>query len=141
LAPVLEMEAEQLDVKRIRRLRGDILAVAVECHIARLWTTLGCCVNDGVWRMEHRAAGQEMGMADRNGSSKGKWRHMAILWWLQDGGSFRAQGIFGQDIFIDPTIQLVIGVAKIAREHADRSERWGNAGCILSGRSTDVAKQ
>lgn len=45
------------------------------------------------------------------------------LWWLNDGGSFRAQGIFGQDIFIDPNSRIVIA-QQSAREEADRPEDW-----------------
>ena len=29
-------------------------------------------------------------------------------WWTYDGGSYAAQGIFGQGIFIDPSRQLVL---------------------------------
>ncbi|MEM9057905.1 MAG: serine hydrolase domain-containing protein [Pseudomonadota bacterium] len=32
------------------------------------------------------------------------------LWWLDEGTSFRARGIFGQQIFIDPARQLVIAI-------------------------------
>lgn len=46
------------------------------------------------------------------------------LWWLHGNGSFRAQGIFGQDIFMDPDNRMVI-VLQSAREEADKPEDWG----------------
>lgn len=36
--------------------------------------------------------------------------HYGYLWWLFDGGAFAAQGIFGQRIFIDPALDLVVAV-------------------------------
>lgn len=77
-------------------------------------------------------------MADATAPSKGNGEY-GYLWWLQDGGSFRAQGIFGQDIFIDPDNQLVIALQS-AREHADRSEDWELQDAFYDA-VTDVLKQ
>ena len=35
-------------------------------------------------------------------------RGYGYQWWTYDNGSFAAQGIFGQSIFIDPTRKLII---------------------------------
>ncbi|MEO1160974.1 MAG: serine hydrolase domain-containing protein, partial [Pseudomonadota bacterium] len=45
------------------------------------------------------------------------------LWWLHGNGSFRAQGIFGQDIFMDPRRRIVIALQS-ARADADKPDDW-----------------
>lgn len=45
------------------------------------------------------------------------------LWWLAGGGAYRASGIFGQGIYIDPAQDLVIALHS-ARPDASREEDW-----------------
>ena len=45
------------------------------------------------------------------------------LWWLPGNGAYRASGIFGQGIYIDPSRNLVIALHS-ARRHASRDEDW-----------------
>jgi len=49
--------------------------------------------------------------------------YYGYFWWLAGDGSFRASGIFGQGIMIDPAENLVIALHS-ARPHADRDEEW-----------------
>jgi CubicO group peptidase (beta-lactamase class C family) len=46
-------------------------------------------------------------MTDSTTPSKGSEGY-GYLWWLNGGGPFRASGIFGQQIYIDPTSRVVI---------------------------------
>lgn len=77
-------------------------------------------------------------MADATAPSSSNDEY-GYLWWLQDGGAYRAQGIFGQDIFIDPDNQLVIALQS-AREHADRSADWELQDALYEA-VTEVLKQ
>ncbi len=45
------------------------------------------------------------------------------LWWLRGNGDFRAQGIFGQDVLIDPDHRIVIALQS-ARADADKAGDW-----------------
>lgn len=45
------------------------------------------------------------------------------FWWLTDGAAFRASGIFGQGIYINPEQNLVIALHS-ARADASRDEDW-----------------
>jgi len=47
--------------------------------------------------------------------------YYGYLWWLPGDGTFRASGIFGQGIYIDPGANLVIAMHS-ARPHASRRE-------------------
>jgi CubicO group peptidase (beta-lactamase class C family) len=49
--------------------------------------------------------------------------YYGYFWWLAGDGAFRASGIFGQGIMIDPAENLVIALHS-ARPHADRDEEW-----------------
>lgn len=52
--------------------------------------------------------------------------YYGYLWWLMGDGVFRASGIFGQGIYIDPAENLVIAMHS-ARPHASREEDWNLA--------------
>jgi CubicO group peptidase (beta-lactamase class C family) len=47
--------------------------------------------------------------------------YYGYLWWLLGDGAYRASGIFGQGIYIDPAANLVIAMHS-ARPHASRRE-------------------
>ena len=47
--------------------------------------------------------------------------YYGYLWWLLSDGAYRASGIFGQGIYIDPAANLVIAMHS-ARPHASRRE-------------------
>ena len=47
--------------------------------------------------------------------------YYGYLWWLLDNGAYRASGIFGQGIYIDPAANLVIAMHS-ARPDASREE-------------------
>jgi CubicO group peptidase (beta-lactamase class C family) len=47
--------------------------------------------------------------------------YYGYFWWLPGDGTFRASGIFGQGIYIDPNANLVIALHS-ARPHASRRE-------------------
>ncbi|MEO9873406.1 MAG: hypothetical protein ABJM26_12525 [Anderseniella sp.] len=61
-------------------------------------------------------------MKRSTGPSKGNIEY-GSLWWLHGNGNFRAQGIFGQDIFIDPIRRIVIALQS-ARADADKADDW-----------------
>lgn len=50
--------------------------------------------------------------------SKG-YQGYGYLWWLDEGGSYRARGIFGQQIYIDPQSRTVIAVHSNAQAAVD----------------------
>lgn len=54
--------------------------------------------------------------------SKGN-NEYGYLWWLHGNGSYRAQGVFGQDVFIDPSRRIVIALQS-ARDEADKPGDW-----------------
>lgn len=45
------------------------------------------------------------------------------LWWLRDNNSYAARGIFGQQIYVDPDINVVIAMHS-ARDDASNPEDW-----------------
>ena len=45
------------------------------------------------------------------------------LWWLEADGTYRASGIFGQGIYIDPGEGVVIAIHS-ARAVASKEEDW-----------------
>jgi CubicO group peptidase (beta-lactamase class C family) len=45
------------------------------------------------------------------------------LWWLDGGGTYRASGIFGQGISINPSENVVIAIHS-ARAAASKDEDW-----------------
>jgi CubicO group peptidase (beta-lactamase class C family) len=45
------------------------------------------------------------------------------FWWIHSGGTYSAEGIFGQTIYLDPKHDLVV-VANSAWAHADAPEDW-----------------
>ena len=45
------------------------------------------------------------------------------LWWLRDNNAYAASGIFGQQIYIDPDINIVIAMHS-ARDDASNPEDW-----------------
>jgi CubicO group peptidase (beta-lactamase class C family) len=49
--------------------------------------------------------------------------YYGYLWWLLEDGAYRASGIFGQGIYIDPAENLVIALQS-ARPDASRKEDW-----------------
>ncbi len=64
----------------------------------------------------------ETWMAESTTPSKG-FDGYGYFWWLTDGEDYRATGIFGQGIYIDPARDVVIAIHS-AREHASRPEDW-----------------
>ncbi len=85
--------------------------------------TGGCCINAtlrdyariGIFAMQDGQLPDgtrivpEGWMAESTSPSRG-FGGYGYLWWLDDTGSYRARGIFGQQIFIDPASKLVIAV-------------------------------
>jgi CubicO group peptidase (beta-lactamase class C family) len=45
------------------------------------------------------------------------------FWWINTGGTYAAQGIFGQTIYLDPKHDLVV-VVNSAWKDADKDEDW-----------------
>jgi len=64
----------------------------------------------------------ESWMADSTAPSKGSAGY-GYFWWLNDDGSYRGIGIFGQEIFIDPKENVVIALQS-ARANASRTSDW-----------------
>ena len=85
--------------------------------------TGGCCINAtlrdyariGIFAMEGGVLPDgsrvlpDNWMRDSTTPSKG-YPGYGYLWWLDEANSYRARGIFGQQIFIDPATKLVIAV-------------------------------
>jgi CubicO group peptidase (beta-lactamase class C family) len=46
------------------------------------------------------------------------------FWWIHPDGTYEAEGIFGQSIFLDPKNDLVI-VTNSAGPSADDTKLWG----------------
>ena len=61
-------------------------------------------------------------MQESTTPSKGA-AYYGYLWWLAENGSYRASGIFGQGIYIDPAANLVIALHS-ARPDASKDEDW-----------------
>ena len=61
-------------------------------------------------------------MAESTAPSKGNSGY-GYLWWLNEDGSYRALGIFGQEIYIDPNKDIVIALQS-ARAKASYSPDW-----------------
>lgn len=49
--------------------------------------------------------------------------YYGYFWWLREGGVYRASGIFGQGIYIDPAANVIIAQHS-ARPDADRDADW-----------------
>jgi CubicO group peptidase (beta-lactamase class C family) len=61
-------------------------------------------------------------MKESTTPSKGA-AYYGYLWWLAENGAYRASGIFGQGIYIDPTENLVIAHHS-ARPEASKDKDW-----------------
>lgn len=61
-------------------------------------------------------------MRDSTTPSQG-YAGYGYLWWLRDDNSYAASGIFGQQIYIDPDINVVIAMHS-ARDDASNPEDW-----------------
>jgi len=61
-------------------------------------------------------------MAESTAPSKGNPGY-GYLWWLGEGGVFRASGVFGQGIYIDPQENVVIALHS-ARAVASKKSDW-----------------
>jgi len=59
-------------------------------------------------------------MKESTSPSKGA-PYYGYLWWLLGDGAYRASGVFGQGIYVDPAANLVIAMHS-ARPHASRQE-------------------
>jgi len=61
-------------------------------------------------------------MAEATSPSRG-YAGFGYLWWLHEAGGFRANGIFGQGIYVNPKEQIVVALQS-ARDVADNREDW-----------------
>jgi len=77
-------------------------------------------------------------MKESTTPSKGA-SYYGYLWWLGANGAYRASGIFGQGIYIDPAANLVIAVHS-ARPDASRKEDWALQDAMFSAVSQALAE-
>ena len=61
-------------------------------------------------------------MAEATTPSK-SYRSFGYLWWLHNAGGYRASGVFGQGIYINPDERVVIAIQS-ARDAASKLEDW-----------------
>ncbi len=61
------------------------------------------------------------------------------LWWLSEGGAFRAAGIFGQGIYIDPAANIVIAMHS-AWADASVDSDWALQAALYEALSTAVGE-
>lgn len=59
------------------------------------------------------------------------------FWWINRGGTYAAEGIFGQMIYLDPKHDLVV-VANSAWAQADRDADWGSIAAFMAAVSRTV---
>ena len=97
----------------------------------------GCCINAtlrdyariGLFALNNgvladgTAVLPEQWMAESIAPSKGSAGY-GYFWWLFEDGTYQAEGIFGQGIYVNAEQNIVIALHS-AREHADDSEGWG----------------
>ncbi len=77
-------------------------------------------------------------MAESVTPSQGLARY-GYLWWLRDGGTYAASGIFGQAIHIDPVNNIVIAQHS-AREAASLPDDWALQGAFFSAISDQLSR-
>ena len=59
------------------------------------------------------------------------------FWWIGQGGTYAAQGIFGQEIYLDRKHDLVV-VANSAWTRADDDADWGSMAAFMAAVSRTV---
>ncbi|HEY1879579.1 MAG TPA: serine hydrolase domain-containing protein [Caulobacteraceae bacterium] len=59
------------------------------------------------------------------------------FWWIGQDGSYAAEGVFGQEIYLDPRHDLVV-VANSAWAHADDGADWGSMAAFMAAVSRTV---
>jgi CubicO group peptidase (beta-lactamase class C family) len=62
------------------------------------------------------------------------------FWWLQDGGSYQASGIFGQAIFVDPQKKVVVALHS-ARANASKDSEWALESALFKALTRAVSSQ
>ncbi len=77
-------------------------------------------------------------MAESVTPSQGLARY-GYLWWLRDGGTYAASGIFGQAIHIDPVNNIVIAQHS-AREAASLPDDWALQGAFFEAISDQLRR-
>jgi len=77
-------------------------------------------------------------MADSTTPSKG-YAGYGYFWWLQDGGVYRASGIFGQAIHINPEENVVIAMHS-ARAVASNRLDWDLQSAFFTALTEAVAE-
>ena len=77
-------------------------------------------------------------MAESVTPSQGLDRY-GYLWWLRDGGTYAASGIFGQAIHIDPVNNIVIAQHS-AREAASLPDDWAFQGAFFEAISDQLQR-
>ena len=78
-------------------------------------------------------------MAESTAPSKA-YDGYGYLWWLGEGGVYRASGIFGQAIFINPEENVVIAQHS-ARAVASNKVDWALQGAFFAALTKAVRKQ
>jgi CubicO group peptidase (beta-lactamase class C family) len=97
----------------------------------------GCCISAtlrdygriGLFALENGrlADGTQVlpeGWMNESTSPSAAYDGYGYLWWLEADGTYRASGIFGQGISIDPEEGVVIAIHS-ARAVASKEEDWG----------------
>ena len=61
------------------------------------------------------------------------------FWWLREGGSYKASGIFGQAIFIEPRHKVVIALHS-ARPDASKDADWALESALFAALTRAVSR-
>jgi CubicO group peptidase (beta-lactamase class C family) len=77
-------------------------------------------------------------MAESTRPSKGSAGY-GYFWWLQEGGTYQASGIFGQAIFIDPRENVVIALHS-ARAAASKDSDWALENALFEALTRAVSR-